>query len=101
MLTSDLIEFARHKERLIARAEQQRTVISASVLRLRKAISIVDRGLAIARYLKAHPIVVAIAVSAAAVVGRRNLLRWAGRGWVAWRFWRSASRWTRQFGARS
>jgi hypothetical protein len=92
MLSDHLIEFARRKERLIGRAEQQRTVIAAACLQWREPFGIADRGLAIARYLKAHPIVIVVVVSVVAVVGRRNLLRWAGRGWIVWRFWRSATK---------
>lgn len=99
MFTDSLIELARRKERLIARSEQQRVVISVACLQLRKPLSVVDRGIAIVSYLKAHPLVLAAGVAAAAIVGRRNLLRWAGRGLFAWRAWRTAGAWMRNAGS--
>lgn len=96
MFTDDLIELARRKERLIARSEQQRIVISVACLRLQKPLGVVDRGIAIARFLKANPLVLAAGVVAAAIVGRSNLLRWVGRGLVVWRAWRSVDAWARK-----
>lgn len=99
MFTSDLIELARRKERLIARGEQQRIAISVACLQWQKPLSVADRGIAIVSYLKAHPLVLAAGVVATAVVGRRNLLRWAGRGLFVWRAWRSAGVWMRNAGS--
>lgn len=96
MFTDDLIELARRKERLIARSEQQRTVISVACLQLQKPLSMVDRGIAIVGYLKAHPLVLALVIAGVAAVGRRNLLRWVGRGLVVWRAWRSVDAWARK-----
>jgi len=96
MFTDNLIELARRKERLIARIEQQRIVISVACLRLQKPLSVIDRGIAIARYLKTHPLVLAVGVAVAAIAGRHNLLRWAGRGLFVWRTWRSVNAWARK-----
>ena len=94
--TEKLLDFAGRKERLIARAAQQRAEIAAAVLRWDKPISVLDRGLAAARFLKEHPLVVVAASTAVIVLGRRNLLRWTGRGLIAWRAWRSVNAWTRR-----
>ena len=96
MFTDKLIEVARRKERLIARGEQQRIVISVACLRLQKPLGVLDRGIAIARYLKAHPLVLGAGVAVAAIVGRRNLLRWVGRGVFVWRALRSVDAWARK-----
>ncbi|MDP2240829.1 MAG: YqjK family protein [Burkholderiales bacterium] len=90
MFTDSLIELARRKERLIARSGQQRIVISVACLQLQKPLSVVDRGIAIVSYLKAHPLVLAAGVVAAAIIGRRNLPRLIGRGFFVWRAWRAA-----------
>lgn len=99
MFTNGLIELARRKERLIARAEQQRIAIAVTCLKWRKPLGVVDRGVAIAHFLKAHPLVLGAGLAVAAVIGRRNLLRWAGRGVLVWRAWRSVHAWMRKFGA--
>ncbi len=99
MFTDSLTELARRKERLIARAEQQRIVISASCLRLQKPLGMVDRGIAVVRYLQAHPLLLAAGILAVAAIGRRNLLSWAGRGLFIWRALRSVRLWPRKSSA--
>ncbi len=98
MFTDSLIELARRKERLTARAGAQRAVIGVACMAWRKPLVLVDRGIAIVGYLKAHPLVLALAVAGAAVVGRRNLPRWIGRGFSVWRAWRTAGVWMRNAG---
>ena len=99
MFTESLVELARGKERLIARTAAQRTAIAGAYQRWQKPASMLDRGIAVARFLKAHPLLSAIGVAAAAALGRRNLVQWAGRGWVAWRTWRALGAWARRHGA--
>lgn len=99
MFTARLVELARRKERLIARTAAQRTIIADAYQRWQKPAGLVDRGLAVVRFLKSHPLLFAIAVAAAAAAGRRKLVRWAGRGWVAWRTVRTLGAWARSLGA--
>jgi hypothetical protein len=99
MFTDNLIELARRKERLIARTAAQRMVIADAYQRWQKPASVLDRGVAAVRFLKAHPLLLAIGVAAAAAMGRRNLLYWIGRGWVAWRAGRTLSAWVSRLGA--
>ena len=99
MFTERLIELARRKERLIARTAAQRSVIADAYHRWQMPASMVDRGVAVARVLKSHPLLLAIGVAVAAAVGRRGLLHWIGRGLVAWRTWRALGAWVRRHGA--
>lgn len=92
-LQDRLIEIARRKERLIARAEAQRAAISTSFRQLERPISVIDRGLEIVRYLRGHPLLVATAVTIMMAFRRRGLLSLAGRALSAWRLWRSVSAW--------
>ena len=89
-----LIEIVRRKERLIARAEAQRGAIAVAFQQLRRPVGILDRGLEVARYLRAHPVLVAALVAALVVFRRRRLISLAGTALTAWRLWRSVSRWT-------
>jgi len=89
-----LIELARRKERLIARAESQRMAVGTSFRELQAPIAIVDRGLAVGRFLRAHPVLVVALVGAVTVFRRRGLVSVAGRALTAWRLWRSLSAWT-------
>lgn len=99
MANDSLIELARRKERLIARAAQQRAQIVVVSLKWRKPLSMADRGIAIAAYLKAHPLVSALAVAGVAAAGRASLPRWIGRGFFVWRLWRAAGVWMRGAGS--
>ncbi len=89
-----LIEIARFQERLIARAEAQRTVIGESFRQLQGPIGLVDSGLAMARFLRAHPVLVAAVVAALMAFRRRGLFSLAGRAVAVWRLWRSVSAWS-------
>jgi hypothetical protein len=88
-----LIELARRKERLIARAEAQRTAVVASFRSLQGPIGIVDRGVDIARFLRGHPLLVTAIVATFTVFRRRGLLSMAGRALSVWRVWRAVAAW--------
>jgi YqjK-like protein len=89
-----LIDIARRKERLAARAQEQRLAIGESFRQWRDPIGIVDRGMGIARFLRAHPVFVAAAVAALVAFRRHGLVSLAGRAFSAWRLWRAVSAWS-------
>ena len=89
-----LVEIARRKQRLIARAEAQRGAIGESFRQLRRPIGVVDRGLEVARFLKAHPLLVGSAVALLAVFRRRSLVSLTGSLLTAWRLWPVVSAWS-------
>ncbi len=89
-----LIEIARRKERLIARAGSERAVIGASIRQLQGPIGVVDRGLDIVRFLRRHPLLVATVIAAVAAFRRRSLATLAGSVLSVWRIWRSVSAWS-------
>lgn len=88
-----LIEIARRKERLIARSEAQRVAIGASFRQLERPISVIDRGLEIARFFRDRPLLLAAVVAVVVAFRRRSLLSLARRALGAWRLWRSVSAW--------
>jgi len=90
--TERMMEVARRKERLIARAARERAQIAAATRRWEQPLGVVDQALAAGRYLRAHPLLLVALVAAVVALQRRNLLRWAGRGFTAWRTWRVLSR---------
>lgn len=92
-LHDQLIAIARRKERLVARSEAQRAVIDASLRQLQGPIAVVDRGLEVVRFLRAHPLVVAVAMTTLVVFRGRSLLSLAGRAFSMWRLWRTLSAW--------
>ena len=83
-----LIEISRRKQRLILRAESQRAAIAGCFRELRGPVRIADRGLEAARYLRAHPVIVGIAMATVMAFRGRSLASLAGRGMAVWRIWR-------------
>lgn len=92
--TERLIELARRKERLIARAAAQRTAIAGTFREWRTPIAVADRALAVARFFRSHPVLLAAAVAAAVALRGRTLVGLAGRSFAAWRVWRTLSTWS-------
>lgn len=88
-----LIELARRKERLAARAAAQRAEMAAAFRRWQAPIAVADRVLAVTRFLREHPLLLAAAAAAAVLLGRRRLLGLAGRGFAAWRLLRALRGW--------
>jgi hypothetical protein len=88
-MQEQLIDIARRKERLSARAQSQRLAIAASFRDLDRPIRVADRVLEAARFLREHPVLVAAAAAALFVLRGRGLVGLAGRAFSAWRLWRT------------
>ena len=99
MFHDRMTELAHRKARLAARCESERSVIAAGYRRWQEPARLIDRCVAALRTLRAHPLLVGGAVLVAAVLGRRRLFRWAGRGLVTWRALRGLLGWVRRFSA--
>jgi hypothetical protein len=85
-----LQDVAHRRAELLARAQAERERVAGEFRSLRGATVWVDRGMEAAKYLRAHPLVLAGAGIAVLVVFRRPFLRggWVRviqRGFVAWR----------------
>ena len=94
----DLIEIARRKERLIARCAAHRGTIAAAFHDLRQPIAVVERALTVTRFLRAHPVVVALVVAGLIVFRRRSILGVLTRGIAVWRTWRAVAPWLERIG---
>jgi hypothetical protein len=93
-----LVEIARHKERLIARCAAQRDAVAGVFRDLERPIAVADRALGIARFFRAHPILVFAAVAAIVALRRRGSMSLIARGLAAWRMWRGISTWAGRIG---
>ena len=82
---SRLDELALRRERLVARAAEQRTAISESLAGCRSMLSVADRGLTWGRWLREHPAVIAIATAVLVAARPRLGLRWVVRTLSLWR----------------
>lgn len=88
-----LLEIARRKEHLLARAAAQRAAIAGAFHELRGPAAIVDHGVEVMRFVRAHPMLVTLAIGAMAAVGPRWMFALAGRGVAAWRIWTLVAAW--------
>jgi len=93
LFTERWVEIARRKERLTARAEAERGAIAASVEGLRAPIAVADRALAVARFFREHPLLLAAAIAVVTALRRRNPIGLVGRGLAVWRAWRLLASW--------
>ena len=96
MFTAQYVALASRKARLLERIEAERSQLAACGEQLKKPFMVADKIVQAGLYIKQHPWIAGVAAAAVVVLGRRNLLRWAGRTWTVWRVWRSANRWLRQ-----
>lgn len=83
-----LIDIMVRRERLLARCAAQRDDLAMLAQQLAGPLQVADRVVAGVHYLRRHPFVLGAAVALFAVVQRRNLWRWVGRGIVVWRTYR-------------
>jgi hypothetical protein len=97
MFTAQRIEFARHKERLIAQAQRDREAVAVIGSRLERPFALADNAVEVGHYLKSHPFTVVAGAATAGLVGRRHLwrvARWSVK--LMW-MWRTVSPWIREY----
>jgi len=71
-------QLARRRDALIARCETQRRRVADLAQPLESASRVVDRALGIARYVRAHPLLVSAALAALTIATRAGWLRRLG-----------------------
>ena len=79
------------RERLLERCAAQRDEFSMLAREFQGPLQVGDRVVAGVRYLREHPLALGAVVAVLAVTQRRGLWKWARRGFVAWRAWRTLS----------
>ncbi len=88
-----LNELHLRRGRLLERIAAQRRDLTEAMVPVRTALATTDRVVAYVRngvaYVKAHPSIALIAVAALFVLKTGRTLRWARRGFFAWRTWQA------------
>lgn len=82
---SALAEILERRARLVAEAQSQRGKLAGDLEACHSVIVVVDRGIALARWLRARPYLVVAAVTAIAVLRPRFALAWSARIVTLWR----------------
>lgn len=90
-----LNELHLRRGRLLERIAYQRVALGREIRPVRAALHTTDRWLACARAsvscVKQHPSISALAVVALFIAKPGRIWRWAKRGFIAWRAWRTIS----------
>lgn len=82
-MNSELSALMRRRGELLARIASQRGQLSEVGARLQAPLAWADRGVAVARFMRSHPVLVG--VIAAVVIRRRGA---SGMVSIAWRVWK-------------
>lgn len=78
----------RRRQELLARIDMQRGQVAEIGRRWETPLAIADQGVAAARFLRSHPVLVA-GVAALLLVRRRGVVGLAKGAWMVWKGYRS------------
>lgn len=82
-MNSKLAQLAKRRQMLIEQAARQRTTMSRAAEPWRNVLTQADKGVAVLRYLRRHPVWFAAGGGLMlTILGPSRVLRWLGRGWL-------------------
>ena len=84
-MNRQLARLAERRRQLVEQAAAQRSVLAYHAEPWRARLALVDQGVAVLRYVRRHPVLMAGATLLLAAVRPRPAGKWLRRGWVAWR----------------
>ncbi|HTQ76355.1 MAG TPA: YqjK family protein [Burkholderiales bacterium] len=82
---SALQDILQRRARLVAEAQAQRDALAADLQACHSVVVVVDRGITLARWMRARPYLVVALVTAIAVLKPRFALAWSARVLTLWR----------------
>jgi hypothetical protein len=99
-MNTQLKTIARRRAVLVARAAAQRDEIGRVVRPWQTPLAFMDRGVALVRRVRTHPLGIAIGVLLLLRLVRGPWSAWAGRLWTGWQLYQSLQnqQWRRQRG---
>ena len=80
----------RRKNALVAKIARQRLDLAADAQILKAPLAAADKGIALGRYLTAHPLIPALAAFVFAVLKPARAFKWMKRGWFLWGVYKNA-----------
>jgi hypothetical protein len=87
-MNKKLTRLAERRNQLVAQAAAQRTALAHDLEPWRARLALADQGIAVIRYVKRHPALLAGAALLIAALRPRRVGTWLQRGWVAWQIGR-------------
>jgi hypothetical protein len=83
-----LADIMEKRERLLARADAERSSLSQAMTGVRGGLVLADRAVAWARWLKARPYLIAAAAAAIVLIRPKRAFGWSARVLALWRIGR-------------
>ena len=87
-MNKHLEQIRQHRELLVMRADMQRFDLALQTEPWKKPLGYIDHGVTLVRRVRAHPLLIAVALAALTYVGRKRLGRVVRLGWSAWSAYR-------------
>jgi hypothetical protein len=84
IMNEKMIELMERRDKLLARVATQREELADIGTQLHGPLSLADKGVAVARFLRFHPLLIA-GVAALFLFRRRNVADLIWVGWSAWK----------------
>lgn len=91
-MNDTVVQRADRRQQLLAQAAAQRTALVYTLAPWRTRLARVDRGVAVVRYVRRHPVLLVGASLLIAAARRGRIGRWAQRVWVVWQLGRRLRR---------
>ena len=88
-MNAKLMTIARRRAALVAKAAAQRGELGHGLQPWQTPLAFVDRGMALARHIRTHPLALAMGVLLMFGLGRSRWGAWAGRLWTGWQIYQS------------
>ena len=84
-MNAKLIELAKRRTTLVARAATQRAELSQALAPWHGPLAVVDEGCVALRYIRNHAALLVGVVAFVAPLRPLRLAKWLQRGWLVWR----------------
>ncbi|MFN2338820.1 MAG: YqjK-like family protein [Gammaproteobacteria bacterium] len=84
-MNKKLLQLARQREYLVAKASAQRGTLAENIVPWRAPLALADQGLSVLRYIRSHPEWIAGVALLLATLRSRRGGKWLGRGWMTWK----------------
>ena len=91
-MSKKLARLAERRRQLVAQAAAQRTALAHNLAPWHARLALVDRGVAVFRYIGHRPALMVGAALLVAALRPRRAGKWLQRGWVVWQFGRRLRR---------
>lgn len=88
-MNTRLTEITRRRATLVAQAAAQRDELGRLLQPWQAPLAFVDRGIALARRVRTHPLALAVGALLLLRLGLGRWSAWAGRVWTGWQIYQS------------